>query len=379
MLLARLFRRAAAGAIRAGQILVGGASTDNRPIALIGDAPSDQVKEDVLRRVRFFAPAQSNQVQFRSTASLREILSPSPLLLCRRPAETNRWLRLRQDVYDVDNRHNPIDGWEWCRFSKHGMKRSPVAVTAHQRFLAKVRELKRLDLPKSYVFATGPSLAKAGERTWSDGYRIVCNTIVRDAVLWKHVDPHFVAAGDAIYHFGFTDFARAFRADLLKRLAESNAYFVYPDLFSAIVEREFAEFSDRLIPIPRGTHNNVANDLTRTFGLSGLGNVLNLLLLPLACTLSRNVYLWGFDGRAPDDKLFWSNSSLHSYPELMPSLQHAHPAFFDHYVPPDNPSRYAQSVHGEGLDDALRAAEADGFRFVMMHDSWTPALQRRRG
>ncbi|WP_458868572.1 hypothetical protein, partial [Enterococcus faecium] len=81
-----------------------------------------------------------------------------------------------------------------------------------------------------------------------------------------------------------------------------------------------------------------------------LGNVLNKLLLPLGCNLSKHVGLWGFDGRAPKDQLFWSNSQKQSYTELMPTLQAAHPAFFDHFVPRENPEKYVQSVHGDVLE-----------------------------
>ena len=111
--------------------------------------------------------------------------------------------------------------------------------------------------------------------------------------------------------------------------------------------------------------------------MPSLGNVLNILLLPLACTVSTSVRLWGFDGRAPDDKLFWSNSSKHSYPELMPELVEEHPAFFAAFVPKNRESDYVKSVHGDELDKCLVAAERDGYQFVMMHFSWTETLNKR--
>jgi len=105
--------------------------------------------------------------------------------------------------------------------------------------------------------------------------------------------------------------------------------------------------------------------------------VLNLLLLPLGCTLSKNVFLWGFDGRAPNDQLFWANSAKHSYPELMDTLRAAHPSFFEHFVPADKPTQYVRKVHGDQLDECLSQSERDGWSFVMMHKSWTPTLQKR--
>jgi hypothetical protein len=162
-------------------------------------------------------------------------------------------------------------------------------------------------------------------------------------------------------------------------MRESETVFVYPAIFDRLVRRELEEFSERLIPVPGGVHQDVHVDLTQQFSLPAMGNVLALLLLPLASTLSKRVGLWGFDGRAPDDKLFWSNSPKHSYPEFLHELQEAHPAFFDHYVPKADPSRYVRQVHGDLLDLRMSEAERKGYKFVMLHKSWTPTLQSRFG
>jgi hypothetical protein len=108
-----------------------------------------------------------------------------------------------------------------------------------------------------------------------------------------------------------------------------------------------------------------------------MGNVLPLLLLPLACSFSQKVYLWGFDGRGPEDKLFWRNSAKHSYPEYIPELQRAHPAFFSYNLPKENLNKYVQQVHGDVLEAELTKAEEKGWKFFMMHKSWTPTLQKR--
>jgi hypothetical protein len=106
-------------------------------------------------------------------------------------------------------------------------------------------------------------------------------------------------------------------------------------------------------------------------------NVLTILLLPLGCTLSSDVKLWGFDGRAPSDSGFWANSNRQSYPELMQANREAHPAFFADFVPKGNEAKYANEVHGDLLDERLTEAERRGFRFQMLHHTWTPTLQKR--
>lgn len=373
----RILRKTCTLAFRALQALGSMVSQASPAIALVPAAMPEDEREDFLRRLRFYLPESACEIEFRNELDLRALFSARPVLIFGGNPPRQWWTTLRAAVFDVDPRHNPLDGWAWSHLTKTGQVPGPVALAAETRLRECIASLRARGLDRAYIFGTGVSLAQAIDRDWSDGYRIVCNTIVRDARLWRHIDPHFIVAGDAIYHFGFTPFAKQFRADLAKRLGETNTFFVYPDLFNEIVVREFGAFEDRLIPIPDGKHFDVHVDLTKYFYLPMLGNVLSNLLLPLACTLSKKVYLWGFDGRAPDDKLFWSNSSQHSYPELMRFLQEAHPAFFAHYVPADKPGEYVKNVHGEKLENALRSAESEGWHFVMMHKSWTPTLAKR--
>ena len=352
---------------------------DGLAVVLSRRTLSTAEKQEILRRVRFFAPTLANRTRFRTFVSPIDLLSSRPILTFGERSMFSRLTRrVRCDgVFNIDYRRNHADGAEWLRLSRYLDRAPPTTAIAHARLRQQVERLRSLRLNKCYILGTGSSLARALERDWSDGYRIVCNTIVRDQELWNHINPHFIVAADTIYHFGFTDFARAFRRDLATRLAETETYFLYPDRFHVIVARELGEHADRLIPVPQGQANTLILDMVDRFELSALGNILNILLLPLGCTLNRHVCLWGFDGRAPGDKLFWSNSPKHSYPELLDELVNAHPAFFEHFVPADRPTAYVEEVHGDGLDRRLSLAEEQGWTFEMMHNSWTPALQKR--
>ena len=284
-------------------------------------------------------------------------------------------------VVDLDFETNPFDAWRLIDLGT-AITNLPTAETvasARQTFTNRV-ELIRSSGPKPvYLFGTGPSLRLARDRSFADGTTVVCNTIVRDRELWHHLDPEFLTAGDAIYHFGHTSHAQAFRADALQRLRESKGrtLFVYPAQFDIIVRPEFRDVEQLLIPVPMGGHTDPTADLTLRFEIPPLDNVLSAMLLPLGCTLSTDVRLWGFDGRAPSDKGFWSNSSTQSYPELMQALREAHPAFYEHNVPKGNEIQYVAKVHGDLLDQRLTEAEIRGFQFRMLHPSWTPTFQKR--
>jgi hypothetical protein len=347
-------------------------------VHLVTECISTEQFNNIKTRLDYYLPGK--MLISHSNWPFKEALSGRPLLIFGDLHNTPKWLtRFCNGLHDIDYRQNHMDSWAWIDLVNSVSSQKTDIKKSKQNFKEFVDSLKTLSLKKAYIFGTGPSLEQASNRDWSDGYRIVCNTIVRDAGLWNYINPHFIVAGDAIYHFGHTEYARSFRKDLMKRLDETETYFLYPAYFDVIVRRELIDFKNRLIPVPIGNRPSICNDLCINFELPSLGNVLPLLMLPIACTLSKRVYLWGFDGRAPNDKLFWSNSAKHSYPEFVPGLQKAHPAFFDHYVPKENPTQYVQQVQGDVLDKQMKIAEERGWTFIMMHNSWTPTLQKRSG
>lgn len=329
------------------------------------------------RKIDFYFNRPSVPVVRVSSMSFQWLYRRGPIL-CHLKDDRRPWqFRAHDGVFDVNEKTNPMEAWRWfeAEVYLHG---APSIEMAHARYNRWKNSLSP-SAEKSYIFGTGPSLESARDKDWSDGIRIVCNTIVRDDTLWHGINPHAIIAADALYHFGYTAFAKAFRQDLHLRLKESpNVVFAYPDIFHSLIAREYADLDpERLIPIRTGARITIHDCIRADFSLPALGNALNKMLLPIACDLTKHVGLWGFDGRAPDDKLFWSNSQKHSYTELMHTLQEAHPAFFDHFVPKDDPESYVRSVHGDVLEYILSEAEKAGWTFEMLHKSWTPTLAKR--
>ncbi len=336
----------------------------------------DLHKKEILMRLNYYIPDLSDRNVIFSDTITKEIAESNfPVLIFNLPK--NKVPVSSKRLFDIDFNTNHADGWQWAHLTSYCYPQNETEDAVLKRFSAYLAKIKKRNPNKAYIFGTGPSLEKAIHNDWSDGYKIVCNTIVKDKILWNHIKPDFIVAGDAIYHFGHTAFAEKFREDLRARLAETETMFLYPLWFDIIAKRELADFHERLIPVKVGSHSKIWGDLTKDFSLPGVGNVLNLLLLPLACTLSKHVCLWGFDGRAPDDQLFWANSPKHTYPELIQTLKAAHPAFFNYFVPESKPGNYVKDVHGDKLDQSLTEAEKHGYRFFMMHKSWTETLNKR--
>lgn len=315
-------------------------------------------------RVSLLSALSSDAVMFPTDSASRRLLQP-----------------LLRHAYYVSMQHNADAAWEFSAASERllGIAGGFASAEVRPRLATAVADSKARFGDQVYLFGTGPSLANAAARSFSDGCVVVCNTIVRDETLWRHLNPNFIVAGDAIYHFGDNRHSDLFRADLRARLRQSagRCLFLYPRLFASIIESELGDCAELCLPVPVGMHQDPCVDLLNRFQLPALGNVLNLLLLPLGCTLGRSIGLWGFDGRAPNDQLFWANSSRHSYPEAMEDLRREYPAFFQANVPKGNEHKYVQSVHGDALEASLSAAEGRGYRFEMLHASWTPVLQRR--
>jgi hypothetical protein len=354
-------------------------------VYLLLDLADYKYLDEIKERLSFYAP--NYQIEIVEIHGLTEfdiikkywkiLLSPRPILVFGKLDLVI--LTVRKGTFNIDYRYNPTDGWEWCYLSQYLSTRKPNNSEVKKRFQRYLNLLKKEGLKKTYLFGTGPSLGAAIDRDWSDGYRIVCNTIVRDQGLWNHLKPHFIVAGDAIYHFGFNDFACAFRQDLVKRLHETKIMFIYPAFCDEIVQREFQDLSEQLLPIPCKSVKYINTKLVKNFYLPSIGNVLNNILLPLGCALTKDIFLWGFDGRAPSDtdKLFWSNSSKHNYDELMHQIQKKHPAFFDSFVPKNDPFKYQKETMGNVLARCLEKIEKEGFYVEILHPSWNEVLQAR--
>jgi len=351
-------------------------------LLVIGNASPAKARE-VASRLQFLFSHLENAPRLRSVgrASPTAYIRSTGVAVADAAAVPSFVRRGLRWVVNLDYETNPDEPWQLIDLGvaiTHRPDRKTLAA-ARQTFVAHVQRLQAGGPRPVYLFGTGPSLQLAGKRSFADGTVIVCNTIVRDPELWHHLAPAFLAAADALYHFGHTSHARAFRADALRRLQESEGrtLFVYPATFDVIVRSEFKDVQSLLVPIPLGEHTDATVDLTERFSLPLLGNVLGDLLLPLGCTLTRDVRLWGFDGRAPADSGFWSNSSRHCYPELMQSMRDSNPAFFSSYVPQGNEIKYVQWVHGDQLEERFTEAERRGFQFRMLHPSWTSTLQKR--
>lgn len=278
-------------------------------------------------------------------------------------------------LLNLDRERNRADAWTWCEFlyrQSPAAERAGAIASSRARiadFLARQPSHRR-----AYVFGTGPSLEQAWQYDFSDGYRIVCNTIVNNAKLLDKIRPHLIVAGDAAYHFDVNLHAAAFRRDLERALASRDMLFITRDLYGPLMRvhhpntRAKTALAETGVP---GIHFNIAERMV--YHQWPHGNILNALLLPLGSALADEVFLLGFDGRAPGETAFWQNATSSTYDALKPAIKAAHPGFFGIDF-----GAYAQA-HSDNAEQLMRAGEAMGKRYVCLNDSYIPAFRKRRG
>ncbi len=242
-------------------------------------------------------------------------------------------------------------------------------IAAHKRFSSYVDSLPQLD--KSYVFGTGPSVETAYDYDFSDGYRIVCNTMIKNRRLMEHIRPHFMVAADGIYHFGLSRYSCRFREDLGEFLARWKCLFMLPEWFCTNFVYHHKGLEEFAVPVPY-TSSSINLRLKERFEVKTLHNVLNQLLLPLASSLSNSVYLLGFDGRKASDSHFWRSTESVNYEDLKPFHQEAYPGFFRNmdYV------NYAVTQERDA-EKIISLGESMGKRYISLNESSNSALHRR--
>lgn len=288
---------------------------------------------------------------------------------------------LLTNVYCMDEDNDKDEGVNWhvllTNLNKHTERKG--INTGKTILTTVIRRLKEQSLSKTYIFGTGPSLGKYHQRDFLDGYRIVCNSIVKDRDTWDYIKPHILLAVDAVFHYGISPYANKFRADLHKRLLEDrNFVLVYPSLFHLFMIYNYPQYQHRFIPIPVNFGNfDINMNILDNFWLPHPENIITYAFLPIAATLTKNIFLWGFDGRKKNDKYFWSHSQKHNYHNLIKSVENTHPAFFNYYLSGQKKA-YQKDYYGDNLDERLTSYELNGYSIIPMHSSTIKALNKRK-
>lgn len=287
----------------------------------------------------------------------------------RRKTYIDRLLGSSLSIFDVDDKNQ--------RYATSNFLRASFQLTRNREALQKKYKNRFKQLlntqgnSKLFLLGTGPSLEHYEEFSFENTTVIACNSIVKNRAILTHSKPKIIVAADPVFHAGPSAYAKSFRNDLKSYLKTNpDCYFIAPFAHHHIYESFFADLPDsQLVFIPIEQKNKINLSIDDDFRLEPTDNVLTLFLLPLACTLSMDISLIGFDGNKRKPLFyFWKHSESSQYTNLISTSKKAHPSFFKRSF-----SKYYKT-HTDQLTIYIDEIRKKGIQITSRTKSYIPAI-----
>lgn len=260
------------------------------------------------------------------------------------------------------------------QYFKTRTEREEIIKKSYEKFCVIADRIKRKKLHIGCVFGTGPSLESSYEFDFSGCLCVVCNSIVQDRKMLKHISPAFITAGDVVSHLGVSLYAEKFRSDLAEYLQSSDAFFLTTAAFGYILLEQCPEIADKVILVEQLLDEQNYN-LVECFALPKLDSTLNIHMLPIINTFCDHIYINGCDGKCPnvDNEDFWAHSSKAQYTDLVETGHKCHPSF-DRNRQKKTYSRYQDSTAA-----SIEIGEKQyGKYYYTLKESYITALKGRQ-
>jgi len=258
---------------------------------------------------------------------------------------------------------------------------------------------------KAYVFGTGPSLAKARDFDYRDGFRIICNTTVKDQDLLDHIKPQLLVFLDEALFFSPSRYSAEFRRMVLKTVEKHGCRIMVPphlvpfltahypglegktiglfspgirdigvrDIVNLLIKKpwRFLSFAPKLDRIS-GLKQQYNFPTPDNMSVMKTSSVMTSHMIPVASTIADEIYIIGADGRTKTEKYFWSYNPSTQFTELMQTLYDTHPSFFRDSVYTDY---YKQN--SKYMEEVMAFGESRGKRYFSLTPSSFPSLMQR--
>lgn len=264
-----------------------------------------------------------------------------------------------------------MEGSLYIEVSKDYFSKDKTITTVSQsRFKTLSRELR--NKKNAFLFASGPSVKDYNKFDIKDGISILCNSVINDNSLLKHIIPNILVFADPIFHFGCSSYAASFHKRLKEQAKDHNFTIIIPLKYYPIFVYNLPELKHRVIAIPYEKSSAINLDLQQNFKLAATDNILTFLMLPVATSLAKNIFLLGCDGRPLNENdYFWQHNKKTQFTEEMDSIKNAHPSFFkleykEYYI-----------RHCKTLEKYITLGEKLGRSYTSLTFSHIPALKNR--
>ncbi|MFW6312190.1 MAG: hypothetical protein ACOC1K_08165, partial [Nanoarchaeota archaeon] len=276
---------------------------------------------------------------------------------------------LSKSVIVDEDYYSTIEASNFCRvFDKTLSKKSKEKLydLSSQNF----SKLKKKNKEKSYVFCTGPSIEKAYNYDFNDGFNVICNSIVKNDELMDHIQPDLLTFADPVFHFGPSRYAERFRKMMIEAVRKYDLFVAVPDGKASLLLAHYPELENRIIITRKADSFNFPK--VDNIRIRGTSNILTLFMLPFASSLSNEIYLIGCDGREEGEDYFWEHNPEVQFEGLKETAFKTHPSFFRDRIYTDY---YKQ--HCETLENLLEYGGKKGKEYYSLTESYIPALKRR--
>ncbi|WP_175020533.1 hypothetical protein [Methanogenium cariaci] len=261
---------------------------------------------------------------------------------------------------------------------------------------------------KGFVFGSGSSLEKYGMKfNYEDGFKVVCNSIVKNSELMEYINPQLLVFGDAQHHTSPNKYAAKFRETLLDASKKHNFFILTKDYFMPLFLVHYPELKNKIIGIEAPgvwdlSMSEIISMVIRRphkipwfdkipghdekfnfpsadkFYVRSAGSVLPSYMIPIASTVCDEIYVLGADGRdpkgrKPDDTYIWSYSSSCQFSdELMQTAFDTHPSYFR-----DRPHCEVMDMYCDNYDELIKFGESMGKKYYSLAPSFISALGKR--
>lgn len=225
---------------------------------------------------------------------------------------------------------------------------------------------------KTNIFVTGPSFSSYTDYNFgTDSINIVCNTIVKDTEFLEYIGgPNIITFADPVFHFSSCDYAHEFRRLVMETVKKYDSYIAVPASTIPLLIGNYPELKHRIIGLRRAEQMVFPNE--NFLGAKPSGSIITFLMLPLASSLTNEVYVLGADGRGNSENYFWKHNEKVQLEELKSSVFLTHPSFFrdrdyvDHY-----------EKHCKYVEEIINIGEGLGKKYFSLTKSHVPAFSKR--
>lgn len=225
---------------------------------------------------------------------------------------------------------------------------------------------------KSYCFVTGPSFDRYKEFEYEkNSLKIICNSTVKNDEFLEYINgPDILVFADPVFHFSSCKYSSLFRDKAVEVIQKYKCFVAVPYRTVPLLLNHYPQIKNYIIGIEDSKEFNFPT--VDKIQVKGSGNILTLYMLPIASSITKEIYILGADGRDPNEKYFWKHSSSAQYDDLMNSVFETHPSFFR-----DRDYKDYYSDHVSFLENLITYGESNNKKYHSLTSSHIKCLNDR--